>query len=134
MTVEFTVQGVPVPQGSKTPWGSEDNPHTKPWRETVARAAAEHMDGGPFLGPVHVGAVFSFPRPKSHYRTGKYADWLKEAAPHYHTSTPDLDKLQRAIGDALTGPIVRNDSQIASWDVSKVYGLTPSAFIRVVTL
>jgi len=41
--------------------------------------------------PVCVDINFYFPRPKSHYRTGKYAGQLKENAPSYHTKKPDRE-------------------------------------------
>jgi Holliday junction resolvase RusA-like endonuclease len=34
---------------------------------------------------------------------------------------PDLDKLQRVIGDALEGVLLTNDSRIIEWQCSKVY-------------
>jgi Holliday junction resolvase RusA-like endonuclease len=132
-TISFTVDGVPIPQGSKTRWGTEDNPHTRGWRSTVAEKAAAL--GVPyFIGPVSVSVAFIFPRPKAHYRTGRHADELRETAPHWHTSVPDLDKLQRAIGDALAGPVLRNDSQIAAWNVTKRYGAPPRAVITIEAL
>lgn len=73
------------------------------------------------LGPVLVTATFTFPRPKSHYRTGKNAHLLRDDAPHYKTGHPDLDKLQRAIGDSLTGIVVRDDKQIVAWNTVKSY-------------
>lgn len=122
----FTIIGVPAPQGSKTPWGSEANPNTKPWRATVAAEAAFHRDQitGDSLaaGPLKVTARFYFPRPKSHYRTGKRANELKDNAPTFCATKPDLDKLQRAIGDALTGVLIRDDNQIVHWVALKLYG------------
>jgi Holliday junction resolvase RusA-like endonuclease len=132
LELSFTVPGTPAPQGSKTPFGGEANPHIKSWRETVARAAHERWPVGPIFGPVKVVVVFVFPRPKAHFRTGQYADVLRPNAPEWHTSTPDLDKLQRGIGDALkAGGMLRDDSQIAAWDVRKVYGHRPAAQITV---
>ena len=53
----------------------------------------------------------------------------------YPTPTkPDLDKLERAIGDALTGIVFRDDSQIAWWSVWKVYGEPARAHIEIATL
>jgi Holliday junction resolvase RusA-like endonuclease len=129
--IEFVVPGVPVPQGSKNAWGGEDNPHTKSWRASIAARALESVVDGPLLGPVHVDVSFVFPRPKAHYRTGRYSDQLREDAPFWHSAKPDLDKLQRAIGDALNGIVIRDDSQIAFWVVSKYYGPSPRALIQV---
>ena len=132
--LHFTVPGVPVPQGSKMPWGGEANPHVKAWRETVARVAHEALPLGPIFGPVGVEVVFIFPRPKGHFRSGKFADQLKPTAPDWHTSTPDLDKLQRALGDAMKGVVLTDDSQIAAWTVMKRYGSRPCAQVSVTQL
>jgi len=80
---------------------------------------------------VQVRALFVFPRPKADYRTGRCAEGLKDTAPWWHTGTPDLDKLQRALGDALKGPVLRDDAQIAAWNVSKRYGTEPRAEVAI---
>lgn len=138
MTVTFTVIGVPAPQGSKNQFGAEANPRTKPWRAAVAAEAAVAgsgyltQRGGALLSEsVKVHARFYFPRPKSHYRTGKNAHELKPNAPLYCSTVPDLDKLQRAIGDALKGVLLRDDSLIVHWDSSKFYGSPARAQITV---
>jgi Holliday junction resolvase RusA-like endonuclease len=101
----------------------------------VAEKAREFMKGDPpLVGPVLVEAEFVFPRPKSHYRTGKFERELREEAPVYHTNMPDLDKLQRAIGDALAHTILRDDKQIAAWHVRKLYGNQPHAELWIVRL
>lgn len=132
----ITIIGIPAPQGSKTPWGSEANPNTKPWRANVAAEAALHRDQitGDSLaaGPLKIIVAFYFPRPKSHYRTGKHAGELKDTAPTYCATKPDLDKLQRAIGDALTGVLIRDDSQIVKWDATKLYGEPARCELRIV--
>ena len=71
---------------------------------------------------------------QSHYRSGRHADELRPSAPRYHTGPPDLDKLQRAIGDALTATVIRDDRQIAVWQTQKLYGKTSGARIDVVPL
>jgi Holliday junction resolvase RusA-like endonuclease len=126
--IEFVVPGVPQQQGSKNRWGGEDNPRVKPWRGTVAEKASEQVESL-LYGPVEVEAEFVFPRPKSHYRTGVHVHELKPTAPHWHTGFPDLDKLQRAIGDALAGVVISDDRQIASWLVTKRYG--PSGYVEI---
>lgn len=132
----FTVPGVPAPQGSlvRTRYGVRpDNPATRPWRtavgyEATAAMRAEHLDA--LLGPLALEVIFYFPRPKSHYRTGKLAGVLKDNAPDFHTAKPDADKLLRAIGDALTGLVCRDDSQFAMVRAEKTYG-EPRALILV---
>jgi Holliday junction resolvase RusA-like endonuclease len=49
-------------------------------------------------------------------------------------TTPDLDKLCRAIGDALTGVAILDDKQIAWWDVMKHYGSQACAVIAIEAL
>jgi Holliday junction resolvase RusA-like endonuclease len=132
MTIRFTVIGLPAPQGSKTPWGSEANPRTRPWRAAVAEKAAQAVDV-PLTGPVSVIAEFYFPRPKSHYG-GKNANVLKASAPVFVEKKPDADKLARAIGDSLSGVVVRDDAQIAAWWIVKRYGEPARVELRVATL
>jgi len=144
ITLTIEVAGVPAPQGSKTvgrsasgaSWVRDDNPHTAPWRATVAAAAAKAMSPGlghtwPMLhGPVKLYAEFRFPRPKGHYRTGKAAGQLRPAAPFHPSGRPDLDKLLRAVGDAIAGIVLVDDAQIISVSASKRYG-EAGATIRV---
>jgi len=124
--IELTIIGTPAPQGSKvrTRWGvREDNPNTKPWRATVAAEAALAHAGRALLDvPVEVDAFFVFPRPKSHYRTGRNAHLLKDTAPAWCATKPDADKLARAVGDALSGVLLRDDNLIVEWRIRKVYG------------
>jgi Holliday junction resolvase RusA-like endonuclease len=135
VSVSFTVHGVPAPQGSKTSWGAEANPRTRPWRAAVtAEGALAMKEAEPIIGPVHIVAEFVFPRPKSHFRTGRNEHLLRERAPTHHSSKPDLDKLLRAIGDALTGVVIRDDSQIVSWDTFKRYGVGARVILTVSAL
>lgn len=124
--ITITIPGVPKPQGSKTRtrYGMrEANPRTLPWRAAVAAHARIVMrDQAPITTPVHVVARFTFPRPKSHYRTGKHAHELRPDAPSWCSTTPDLDKLCRAILDSLSGIILRDDSLVVKLDATKVYG------------
>ena len=48
---------------------------------------------------------------------------LKENAPVYHCGKPDTDKLIRAIGDSLTGIVVRDDSRFVILQARKMYGI-----------
>ena len=135
VVISFVVPGIPVPQGSKQPWGGEAHPHLRSWRAEIADQASKEMHDREVLwGPVEVQVKFVFPRPKKHYHQRKLdMGTLRDDAPLYHTNTPDLDKLQRAIGDALSKIVINDDSQIARWTTSKIYGV-PRAEIRVLML
>jgi crossover junction endodeoxyribonuclease RusA len=133
--VAFQVHGTPAPQGSKTRtrYGHvrEDNPNTGPWRNAVAAAAHDAMRGRPPLaGPLRLEVTFVLPRPKGHYRTGRYAGELRDRAPRYCPTRPDLDKLLRAVGDAITGIVVVDDAQLVRVNARKMYG-SPGVYIAV---
>jgi len=125
VNLEFTVFGKPETAGSKRAFtlpgkGSgkprahvvDANPKTKNWQGQVATAAKQYWPGPLTTGPVFVKTQFYFVRPKGHYGTGRNADKLKPSAPKHHTQKPDSLKLMRAIEDALTGVLWRDDSQI----------------------
>jgi crossover junction endodeoxyribonuclease RusA len=84
----------------------------------------------PLAGALELRVVFGFPRPKSHYRTGRNVGELKIDAPRYCTTKPDADKLLRAIGDAVTGIVCRDDSQFVEITATKLYG-SPRAEISI---
>src|SRR5262245_27972633 len=128
MRVEFTVLGEPVPQGSMRSLGAgrptvhANRRELEPWRQAVAAAALEAIRGRPILvGPLELRATFVCARPKSHYRTGRHAGELKPSAPAYSATRPDLDKLLRSIGDALTGIAFRDDAQLVVVHAEKHY-------------
>jgi crossover junction endodeoxyribonuclease RusA len=138
--VEFTVLGEPQPQGSKTvgrgaggrSFVREDNPQLQPWRERVERAARAAMDGQQVqTGPLRLRAVFVFRRPVGHYGTGRNNGRLRPSAPAYVQTRPDLDKLLRAVGDALTGIVCRDDAQLVDVHAEKHYGETACALVVV---
>lgn len=136
--ITFTVPGLPQQQGSKTYLGRgisiDANKNLKPWRLdaiTCARAAFKEQ----LVGTIGVAAIFTYPRPRNHYGTGRNSTQLKPSAPAYKTSAPDLDKLCRALGDALTqSGIIRDDALIAYWTAQKVYGTTPSTHVTITEL
>ncbi len=109
--IEFFVPGLPQPQGSKRGFVSangkvnmvESAAGVKPWRSDVKVFAAEAMHGPLLTGPVFLRCDFVMKRPVS---TSKN----KPTPPA--TKKPDLDKLLRAIGDALKGTVYAEDSLI----------------------
>jgi hypothetical protein len=156
-TTDLSIQvyGSPAPQGSKRGFTNpktggviiveQQNRRVKSWRDDVKGAALQAMTaltpaGGqwePFLGPIHVLAVFQLTRPQGHYGSGRNAAALKPSAPRYPARMPDLDKLERATYDALTAVgLWKDDGQIVMIEASKVWSATgiPGAFLRVTDL
>ena len=71
-------------------------------------------------GPVGLTLHFYLPRPKHHFRSNGE---LKQTAPWWHTSKPDLDNLEKAVKDAITqiGVIWADDSQVCMSQKTKIY-------------
>lgn len=133
--VQFTVHGTPKPQGSKDAMPIylgrgparvftgkvalvEAAAGLKTWRDNVCAAAmaATLHARVPLDAPLLVDMVFSLPRPRSHYRTGRNAHLLKDSAPIRPTAKPDLSKLVRAAEDAITtAGIWRDDALVVEY-------------------
>jgi Holliday junction resolvase RusA-like endonuclease len=64
--------------------------------------------------PCEVAITFHHPRPAAHYGTGRNAGTLKPSAPTWKGTAPDIDKLTRAVLDALTASrVIRDDARVA---------------------
>lgn len=123
----FTAYGIPRPQGSKRHVGNGrliEASDVGPWRAAIAdavfRAWVETQDEQPFREPVVVYATFFLPRPKTVSR-------------ELPSKAPDLDKLCRALGDALSinTHALEDDALIVQWVASKVYADDHDAGVRV---
>jgi crossover junction endodeoxyribonuclease RusA len=131
--LHFTVYGVPIPQGSlkafmpkgrRFPVVTSDNLRTKPWKHEVTEAARaeferyETYSAAPRVeGPVAVDIEFYLPRPKTAPKRIRYPG-----------KKPDLDKLVRAVLDALTNAGVwQDDSQVVAVIATKSFagGMVP---------
>lgn len=144
----FFVPGIPQPGGSKRGFPfkrrdgrlgvamSDDNPKAKPWKAVVSLTAWNEAGKGlaPIRGAVRLTVSFVFPRPRSHYRTGRFSHMLRPDAPEFHTIKPDATKLLRSTEDALKGISWEDDCQVVIQVVGKSYtteGQTPGAFITI---
>lgn len=130
MEITFDVLGRPAPQGSKKSIGNnrfvESSKYLPAWRKAVRVAAEEAVaseDWQPVAGPVELEVMFYLERPSS-------VSVTKRPQP---TVPPDVDKLIRAVGDALTGVVYDDDSQVIRVLAWKVYADTrePGCFVRV---
>jgi crossover junction endodeoxyribonuclease RusA len=127
--VVFTVHGRPEPGGSKRSVGPgkiiDANKKVGPWRDSVAAAAILAMQEPAvplMLGPLGVSFTFYVRRPQAHYRTGAHSGELKPSAPQRPVTRPDVTKLVRAVEDACTSIVWRDDSQIVTQVCRKFYG------------
>ncbi len=119
--IQFTVFGHPAPQGSSRAfipkgWSraiiTTTNTKLKPWRQQVT-ATAQALNVLPLDGstPVRIRLEFFFepPRKMPKDRRGM-------------TTKPDVDKLIRAILDALKGVLFHDDAQVNDVSAKKFYG------------
>lgn len=149
----FTVAGLPQPKGSarafvpqswaraavavgKAPRAvvTNDNPKGKGWEQSIRNAAAIELlrainaQNRFATEPVEVEVDFYLPRPQ------KLLTKTKAARPFPHTVKPDLDKLARAVKDALKAVVWTDDAQVTALIARKHYcaaGEFPRALIRV---
>ncbi|MDT8419369.1 MAG: RusA family crossover junction endodeoxyribonuclease [Desulfuromonadales bacterium] len=143
--IQFFVPGTPVPKGSAKAFYNkhlgraqvmQDNREKqKPWASLISFYAQRQMSSPTLAGPVRLSLEFTMPRLKAHFGTGKNSRSLKQNAPTWHISKPDLDKLVRCVKDALTGIVWNDDSQVCELGkVRKVYGEQPGVLVKVEAL
>ena len=131
MSVTFHAEGVPAPQGSKTRtrYGMfESSKRVGPWRDVVTEAAKVALAGldGPLAPPYRLDVWFYITRPNSTRATHPVAPKIG-----------DLDKLVRAVGDALTkSGLIEDDRFIVNIYADKRWAGAdgPGAVIRVSSL
>lgn len=91
------VPGDPAPQGSKRYLGRgilvESSKKVQPWRSDIRDAVRSTWDGPPLTGGISVQLHFVMPRPVSTPKRKPTPLAVKKA---------DIDKLERAVFDALT--------------------------------
>ena len=84
--IEFSVEGEPLAlMRHRIAQGRMYNPSSSA-QKTFLRLCSPSLPAAPWEGPVAMTATFYFSRPKSHFRTGKFAHVLKPDAPLWHTN------------------------------------------------
>jgi len=124
--IRFGVYWKPAPQGSTKAFIvkgkaviTSTSKNLKAWRDLVMQKAQEHT-ATRFEGPVAVTLRFYLERPKSAPKRRRT----------YPDRRPDLDKLVRAVLDAITPVVIKDDSQVVSLTATKDYGV-PGVEIQV---
>lgn len=137
----FTIPGPARGQGSKRHVGNgvmiEQSRHLPAWRAAVAAAAhnAAAAEGWALTtGPCWLELDVYVERPLTHH-VGRDRDReLRDDAPEHCTRTPDLDKILRAVCDALTNVLWADDKQVVGITANRWWadhGETPGATIEV---
>ncbi|MBF6555520.1 MAG: RusA family crossover junction endodeoxyribonuclease [Acidimicrobiales bacterium] len=135
--IRFEVRGFPAPQGALKVGMAGGRAHLfnrssgplRDWRGAVASAAQPHAPTPVWDGPVSVALAFRLPQPRSRPTTvgrGK----KKRAVRIWPDRKPDVDKLVRAVLDALSGVVFMDDSQVVRLTASKDYG-DPGVVVEV---
>jgi Holliday junction resolvase RusA-like endonuclease len=140
MTIEFFASGEPKGQPRPRAFAFNgkariyDCGSAEGWKSQIAEAVRPHLPPTPLTSPLQMNIRFFFPRPKSHYRTGKNAGILKDTAPIAFTSKPDIDNLQKAVMDALMiVGLIKDDSQVVEIAAGKSYAEKPGAKVEIRT-
>lgn len=140
MTVGFRVFGNPAPQGSKIPGASKSGKlfvreqagqKLTDWRQNIEAAALLARGDSPAITVAcSLQVDFFLPKPAS----------VNLAKRPYPAVQPDLDKMVRAVGDALqSSELIKNDSLIIKIIATKRYAgdtadTAPGAWIVVVPI
>lgn len=112
--ITFKVWGEPIAQPRQrfraTKFGARayrDKKHpVHKFKAAVERAAERSWTGRPMEGPIVLICLFVMPRP------GRLT-WKRRPMPRVeHTSKPDGDNLIKAVKDAITGIIWKDDDQV----------------------
>jgi len=132
MHIDLLVEGVPVPQGSFRHVGNgriiSANPKLNAWRDTIAQQIAQQTAHRLIEAPIRLQLVFTLPRPKS-------VPIGRRATP---TTKPDLDKLTRAVMDAISleryCQVIKDDSLVTDLHAAKRYAdHTPAGVTIMIT-
>ena len=133
--IEFTIKGKPkaLKRHRSTRTGRMYDPSAKDKKQMWLQIA-KYKPKQPLKGDIMLKVVFYMPRPKNHYRTGKFKHLLKDGCEDIinHTFTPDLDNLVKLICDTIQGKdrMIVDDSQICMLQAEKIYG-TPKTEVII---
>lgn len=141
----FWVDGDAVPQGSKVLMRPKNSPRTimldhnhdrlASWRADVRVVAEQSYPDPPYAGPVTLRLDFYRNRPASHFGRRQGQPYLKDGQPPFPFAGGDVDKLSRAMLDAMTGSVYLDDSQVVNLQARKWFcsedNPLPGAYVTV---
>jgi len=124
--IQFKIYGNPVPQGRPRiikkglHYGMKDPDASSIYKDRLRLLAQQHRQDPLLSGPLHVRLQFEILKPPS---ARKRDVW--------RAKKPDLDNLIKAVTDAFTGVIWRDDALIVSIEASKPYGVSPGVSVQI---
>ena len=137
--IQFTVYGKPQPQGSSRafmikgrPVITSSNKKLKPYRQEIAQTALEARDKN--IAPSGLPVEMVFGKHEPVVLEVNFFMTKPPSVPKKRTQLvvkPDLDKLIRAVNDALTGIIFLDDAQVVQVRATKNYGAPERTVIMV---
>ena len=122
--LEFTIFGNPQAQKRHRHHRLGTYDPSKKDKQNFYLQALKHKPKELLSGKIFIDISFYMARPKSHFRTGKYKNILKDNAPRYYqTKKPDIDNLVKLVCDAIQGKdkFIEDDSMICSLKAQKIY-------------
>jgi len=128
--LDIFIAGNAKPAGSKRAFAhaktgriivADDCKTTKQWQNLIRYHVQWNFTDPPLTVPIRLNVAFIRRRPRSHYGTGRNADKVKRSAPAFPITRPDRGKLLRAVEDALTGIVYRDDAQVVDGYVVKTW-------------
>ncbi len=123
--ISFTLKGKPkaLKRHRSTRNGRMYDPSHKDKKQMWLQIA-KYKPKKPLSGDIYLKVIFYMPRPKNHYRTGKFSHILKDNMPEKHSIVPDLDNLVKMLADVIQGKdrMIVDDSQICMLQAEKIYG------------
>lgn len=143
-TVAFWVPGHPVGKGDhtagKTKAGrlflrARNASALTGWTKTAALSGMVARGPRPLLDcPVRAHLVALYRRPRAHYGTGRNGVRLRADAPafpHAQGRHVDLDKVARALGDAMKRVVWADDVLVTTWLIARRWGDSDGIWVVV---
>ncbi len=125
------IEGTPKPK-QRPRWSGKFMYSPKTEWEKILTNYFESCDDY-YYNALQVSMIFYMPRPKKHYRTGKFSHVLKDDSPYWHTNKPDRDNLEKAVLDCMTkGGILKDDCIVCTGSIEKKWANDKSGvFIKI---
>ena len=129
--ISFTIVGTPVAlkrHRYSAKIGRSYDPSSRD-KKQIWLQIAKYKPKQPLKGNIYLKVIFYMPRPKSHFRSGKYKHILKDDYKDmkYHSYKPDVSNLVKLYEDIIAGAdrIICDDSQICMLQAEKIYSINP---------